>query len=141
MCSFVRFCPFVCPSICSSTFLFLDSNSKTVCPIEFKLDREIDHHHSLLAFEIGVIPSIRLSVFCPFVCPSICPPTFLFPDSNSKTVCLSKFKLDRDIDHHHCKVPFKIGVILSVYLSICPSVNISVSGLKLKNALSNQIQT
>ena len=32
------FCPFVCPS----TFLFLDSNSKTLCPIKFKLDREID---------------------------------------------------------------------------------------------------
>ena len=26
--------------------LFLDSNSQTVCPIKFKLDRDIDHHHS-----------------------------------------------------------------------------------------------
>ena len=25
---------------------FLDSNSKTPCPIEFKLDLKIDHHHS-----------------------------------------------------------------------------------------------
>ena len=29
-----------------STFSFPDSNSKTLCPIEIKLDREIDHHHS-----------------------------------------------------------------------------------------------
>ena len=36
----------VCPSVCPSTFLFPDSNSKMLCPIEFKLDREIDHHHS-----------------------------------------------------------------------------------------------
>ena len=34
------------PSVCPSTFSFPDSNSKTLCPIEFKLDREIDHHHS-----------------------------------------------------------------------------------------------
>ena len=34
-----------------------------LCPIEFKLDREIDHHHSQVAFEIGVIPSVRLSVY------------------------------------------------------------------------------
>ena len=27
-------------------FRFRDTNSKTVCPIEFKLDRDIDHHHS-----------------------------------------------------------------------------------------------
>ena len=27
-------------------FSFPDSNSKTVCPIEFKLDRDIDQHHS-----------------------------------------------------------------------------------------------
>ena len=37
----------MCPtSVCPSTFSFLDSNSKTLCPIEFKLDRDIDHHHS-----------------------------------------------------------------------------------------------
>ena len=37
----------MCPtSVCPSTFSFPDSNSKTVCPIKFKLDREIDHHHS-----------------------------------------------------------------------------------------------
>ena len=33
-------------SFCPSTFSFPDSNSKTLCIIEFKLDREIDHHHS-----------------------------------------------------------------------------------------------
>ena len=38
---------FMCPtSVCLSTFSFPDSNSKMLCPIEFKLDREIDHHHS-----------------------------------------------------------------------------------------------
>ena len=37
----------MCPtSVCPSTFSFPDSNSKMVCPIEFKLDREIEHHHS-----------------------------------------------------------------------------------------------
>ena len=37
----------MCPtSVRLSTFFFPDSNSKTVCPIEFKHDREIDHHHS-----------------------------------------------------------------------------------------------
>ena len=113
------FCPFVCPYICLSTFLFPDSNSKTVCPIEFKLDREIDHHH--IPFEIGEIPSFHLSVFCPFVCPYICLSTFLFPDSNSKTVCPIDFKLDREIDHHH--IPFEIGEIPSFYLSVfCPFV-------------------
>ena len=34
------------------------------------------------------------------------------------------FKLDRDIDHHTSYVPFEIGVILSVHLSICLSVHI-----------------
>ena len=47
----------MCPSV-RQHFCFLDSNSKTLCPIEFKLDREIDHHHSYVAFEIGVIPSV-----------------------------------------------------------------------------------
>ena len=28
------------------TLMFPDSNSKMLCPIEFKLDREIHHHHS-----------------------------------------------------------------------------------------------
>ena len=38
---------FMCPtSVCPSTFSFPDSYSKTLCPIEFKLGREIDHHHS-----------------------------------------------------------------------------------------------
>ena len=38
---------FVCPtSVCPSTFSFPDSNSKMLCPIKVKLDREIDHHHS-----------------------------------------------------------------------------------------------
>ena len=32
--------------VCPSTFSFLDSNSKMLCSIEFKLDMEIDHHHS-----------------------------------------------------------------------------------------------
>ena len=32
-------------SVCPSTF-FVSGLSKTVCPIEFKLDREIDHLHS-----------------------------------------------------------------------------------------------
>ena len=37
----------MCPtSVCLSTFSFLDSNSKMLYPIEFKLDREIDHLHS-----------------------------------------------------------------------------------------------
>ena len=102
-----------CPFVCQSKFPFLDSNSKTVCPIKFKLDREIDHHHSYVPVEIGVILSVCLSVFCLFVCPS----TFLFPDSNSKTVCPIEFKLDREIDHHHSYVPFEIGVILFVHLS------------------------
>ena len=62
---------------------------------EFKLDREIDHHHSWVPFEIGVIPSVR--VFCPFVGQS----TFLFPDSYSKTLYPMEFKLNREIDHHH----------------------------------------
>ena len=35
-----------CKVVCPSTFLFPDSYSKTVCPIDFKLDRDIDHHHS-----------------------------------------------------------------------------------------------
>ena len=87
------FCPFVCPS----TFLFPDPNLKMLCPVKFKLDSEIDHHHSWALFEIGVILSVRLSVFCPFVCPS----TFPFPDSNLKMLCLIEFKLDREIDHHH----------------------------------------
>ena len=47
--------------------------------------------------KFGVILCVRLYVFCPFVCSS----TFLFPDSNSKTLCPIKFKLDREIDHHH----------------------------------------
>ena len=88
----------MCPtSVCPSTFSFPDSNSKMVCPIEFKLDREIDHHHSKVPFEIGTILCVRLSVSCLFVCPSTIP----FPDSNSKTVCPIEFKLDRDIDHNH----------------------------------------
>ena len=36
-------------SVCLSVrlhFRFRTLNSKTVCPIKFKLDREIDHHHS-----------------------------------------------------------------------------------------------
>ena len=41
-------------------------------------------------------PPIRL--MCPM---SDCPSTFLFPDSNSKTLCSIEFKLDRDIDLHH----------------------------------------
>ena len=36
----------VCLSDHLSTFLFPDSNSKMLCPIKFKLDRDIDHHHS-----------------------------------------------------------------------------------------------
>ena len=40
------FCSFFCPSIYQSTFSFLDSNWKTVCPIKFILDRDIYHHHS-----------------------------------------------------------------------------------------------
>ena len=37
----------MCPmSVCPSIFSFADSNLKMLCPIEFKLDREIDHHHS-----------------------------------------------------------------------------------------------
>ena len=37
----------MCPtSVCPSTFSFPDSNLKMLCPIEFKLDREIEHHHS-----------------------------------------------------------------------------------------------
>ena len=35
-----------CPSVCPSTFLFLDSNLKTLCPIEFNFGREIDHPFS-----------------------------------------------------------------------------------------------
>ena len=89
------FCSFVC--FLSVNISVSDSNSKMLCPIEFKLDSEIDHHHSWDPFKIGVILSVRLSVFCPFVCPS----TFLFPDSNSKMVCPIKFKLDREIEHHN----------------------------------------
>ena len=85
--------------------------------------------HLCTKIEIGVIPSVCLSVFCPFVCLS----KFPFPHSNSKTVCPIKFKLDREIDHHHCWVPFEIGVIPSVRLS----VNISVPGLLLENTLSS----
>ena len=66
--------------------------------IKLKLDRGIDLHHNKVDFEIGVIPSSPLSVFCPFVCPS----TFLFADSNSKkTLCPVELRLDREIDHHH----------------------------------------
>ena len=36
----------MCPMSVCPHFLFPDSNSKRVCPIEFKLDRDIDHHHS-----------------------------------------------------------------------------------------------
>ena len=72
----------MCPtSVCLLTLSFPDSNSKALCPIEFKLDRGIDHHHSKAAFEIGVIPSVCLSIFL-----SVCPSTFSFPDSNSKTL-------------------------------------------------------
>ena len=39
--------------VCPSTFSFPDSNLKTLCPIEFKLDGEIDHHSKVV---IGVIP-------------------------------------------------------------------------------------
>ena len=110
----------MCPtSVCLSTFSFLDSNSKMLCPIEFKLGREIGHHHSQVLFKIGVIPFVRLSVFCPFVCPS----TFPFPDSNSKTLCPIEFKRHREIDHHHSYIPFEIGVIPSIHLSVfCPFV-------------------
>ena len=55
MCLLVRFL-----SICPSTIPFPDSNSKTVCPIKFKLDKDIDHQ---VAFEIGVISSFHLSVY------------------------------------------------------------------------------
>ena len=58
----------MCPTSVRLHFSFLDSNSKTVCPIEFKLDREIDHHYSYVPVEISEIPSVRLSVF---VCLSI----------------------------------------------------------------------
>ena len=53
----------MCPTSVCPHFSIPDSNSKTVCPIEFKLDREIHHHHSYVAFEIGVILSFRLSVY------------------------------------------------------------------------------
>ena len=37
----------MCPTaVCPSTFSIPDSNLKTLCPIEFKFDKEIDHHHS-----------------------------------------------------------------------------------------------
>ena len=36
--------PSVCPSV-RPLLWFPDSNSKTVCPIEVKLGREIDHHY------------------------------------------------------------------------------------------------
>ena len=35
-------------SVCLSTFSFSDSNLKTLCLIEFKLDKEIDYHHIVL---------------------------------------------------------------------------------------------
>ena len=38
---------------------------KLFVEIELKLGREIDHHHSSVSFEIGVIPFIRLSIFYP----------------------------------------------------------------------------
>ena len=79
-----------------------------LCPIELKLDREIDHHRSYVPFEIGVIPSV-----CPFVCPS----TFPFQDFNSKTLCPIEFELDTEIDHLH-SFAFEIGVILSFHLSV-----------------------
>ena len=50
--------------------LFLDSNLKMLCPIKFKLDRKIDHHHSYVAVKIGLILSVCLSVFLS-VCLSI----------------------------------------------------------------------
>ena len=77
-----------------------------------------------MCLTIGVIPSVRLSVLL-----SVCPSKFPFPDSNLKTVCPIKFKLDREIYHHHNKVPHEIVVIMSVRLSVCLSVNISVSRL------------
>ena len=87
----------MCPtSVCPSTFSFLDSNSKTLCLIEFKLDREIDHHHSKVPFKIGVVLCVCFSVFCQFVRQE-----FQFPYSNSKTVCPIEFKLDIEIDHYH----------------------------------------
>ena len=55
-----------------------------------------------MPFEIGVIPSVRVSDFCPS--------TFPFPDSNSKMLCPIEFKLDR--------VAFEIGVFPSVCLSV-----------------------
>ena len=68
-----------------------------MCPIEFKLDKEIDHHYSYVPFEIGVIPFVHLSVFFLFVCPS----KFPFPDSNSKMLCPIEFKLETEIDHRN----------------------------------------
>ena len=82
--------------------------------------------------------SVCLSIFCPHVCGS----TFLFPDSNLKTLCPIEFKLEREVDHHHSWVAFDIGVIL--FFSVCPffvclSIDISISRLWLINALSNRI--
>ena len=50
--------------------------------------------------EIGVNPSVCLSVFWPFVHPSV-RPHFCFRTLTQKTVCPIEFTLDREIDHHH----------------------------------------
>ena len=100
--------------------------------MEFKLDRDIDHHHSWLPFEIGVIPSVRLSVFCPFVRQN-----FRFG------LQLENGLSNRTQIHYHIEIPFEIGEILSVHLSVfCKFVcqNFRFRS-QLKNGLSNRIQT
>ena len=44
------------------------------------------------------VTNLPIRLMCPT---SVYPSTFSFPDSNSKTVSLIEFKLDREIDHHH----------------------------------------
>ena len=68
----------MCPTSVRPHFRFRTLTRKGFVQSKSNFDREIDHYHSWVSFEIGAIPSVGLSIFCPFVCPS----TFSFPDSN-----------------------------------------------------------
>ena len=70
-------------------------------------DLELTFDLVIVTMSFNILSGLFLGFFCLGflgfrVCfLSVCPSTFLFPDSNPKTLCPSKFKLDREIDHHH----------------------------------------